>query len=46
MLRNDNGGEYNSNDFILFCQNHGIGYQFMTPHTPNKMEFVKGRIGH
>jgi hypothetical protein len=24
MLRSDNGGEYKSNEFNLFCQNHGI----------------------
>jgi hypothetical protein len=24
MLRSDNGNEYKSNDFNIFCQNHGI----------------------
>ncbi len=33
MLRNDNGGEYKSNGFNIFCQNHGIQCQFTTPHT-------------
>jgi len=36
MLRNNNGGEYNYNDFNLFSQNHGIQCQFTTPHTPQQ----------
>jgi len=36
MLRTDNGGEYKSNEFNLFCQNHGIQRQFTTPHTPQQ----------
>jgi transposase InsO family protein len=27
----DNGGEYKSNDFNIFCQDHGITKQFTAP---------------
>jgi hypothetical protein len=36
MLKNDNGGEYKSNEFNLFCQNHGFQRQFTTPHAPQQ----------
>jgi transposase InsO family protein len=31
-LQLDNGGEYKSNDFNIFCQDHGITRQFTTPY--------------
>ena len=36
VLRCDNGGEYKSNVFNLFCQTHGIKCQFTTSYTPQQ----------
>ncbi len=33
ILQLDNGGEYKSNDFNIFCQDHGITRQFTTPYS-------------
>jgi transposase InsO family protein len=32
MLRNDHGKKYKSNEFNIFCPNHGIRHQFTKPH--------------
>jgi transposase InsO family protein len=34
VLRSDNGGEYVSNKFAVFCRNRGIMQQFTPPYTP------------
>ena len=34
MLRSDNGGEYNSNEFNDFHAKYGIKRQFTIPYTP------------
>jgi transposase InsO family protein len=33
-LRSDRGGEYFSNDFDLFCAEHGIIHERMPPYSP------------
>lgn len=34
VLRTDGGGEYTSNDFEKFCNNHGIVHEITAPYTP------------
>ncbi|KAK2370871.1 putative mitochondrial protein [Trifolium repens] len=34
ILRTDGGGEYNSNDFKLFCEEKGIIHEVTAPYTP------------
>jgi transposase InsO family protein len=34
ILRSDIGGEYRSNKFDLFCQQHGIKRQYSAPNSP------------
>ncbi|MCO5569491.1 hypothetical protein L7F22_023204 [Adiantum nelumboides] len=36
ILRSDNGGEYISHSFQLFCKNEGIKQQFTVPYTPQQ----------
>ena len=36
VLRSDRGGEYMSNEFMEFCQFHGIKIQFTTRYTPQQ----------
>ena len=35
-LRSDNGGEYTSNEFILFCKEHGILKDDTVPYSPQQ----------
>jgi hypothetical protein len=35
-FRSDNGGEYSSRAFKLYCQIHGITQQYMQPHIPHQ----------
>ena len=35
-VRSDNGGEYTSNDFKAFCQEHGISQEFTEVYTPQQ----------
>jgi hypothetical protein len=46
MLRSDNGGEYKSNEFNLFVKIMVFNANSPHPIPLNKMEFVRGRIGH
>ena len=41
-LRSDRGGEFTSNDFFDFCEEHGIRREFSTARTPQQMEWWKG----
>ena len=34
VLRTDNGGEYNSNEFMEYCSTEGIKKEHIVPHTP------------
>ena len=34
VLRSDQGGEYTSGAFKIYCKFHGIQQQFTVPHTP------------
>jgi transposase InsO family protein len=36
ILQLDNGGEYKSNNFHIFCQDHGITRQFTSPYGPQQ----------
>ena len=36
VLRSDRGGEYFSNEFSLFCEEHGIIHQKTAPYTPQQ----------
>jgi transposase InsO family protein len=33
-LRTDNGGEYTSKEFSVFCQEAGIVHQLIVPYSP------------
>ena len=36
IIRSDRGGEYFSNEFIVFCEDHGIIHECSAPHTPEQ----------
>jgi transposase InsO family protein len=40
-LRSDNGGEFTSKEFDLFCETHGIKRQFSTAITPQQNNIVE-----
>jgi transposase InsO family protein len=40
-LRSDNGGEFTSNEFNKFCEDHGIKRQFSAPRTPQQNGVVE-----
>ena len=37
-LRSDQGGEFTSDEFFDFCEEHGIRREFSAARTPQKME--------
>ena len=41
MLRSDNGGEYNTNEFNAFYDKYGIKRQFTIPYTPQQNGVTK-----
>ena len=41
ILRSDRGGEYKLNEFIEFCDLHGIKRQFTARYTPHQNELVE-----
>jgi transposase InsO family protein len=43
-LRSDNGGEFNSNEFNEFCENHGIKRHFSAPRTPQQNGVAERKI--
>jgi transposase InsO family protein len=42
----DRGGEYFSNEFDLFCVEHGIIHERMLPYSPQSNGLLKERIAH
>ena len=36
VICTDHGGEYNSHEFAIFCENHGIKRQLTTTYTPQQ----------
>ena len=42
-LRSNNGGEFTSKEFNLFCENHGIKRQFSAARTPQQNVMVERR---
>ena len=40
-LRSDNGGEFNSKEFMEYCSNHGIKRQFSVARTPQQNGVVE-----
>ena len=40
-LRSDNGGEFTSNEFNMFCEIHGIKIQFSVAKTPQQNGVVE-----
>ena len=45
-LRSDNGGKFNSNEFIAFCETHGIKRQFSAAKTTQQNGLLKGKKEH
>jgi transposase InsO family protein len=43
-FRSDRGGEYFSNEFDLFCSEHGIIHERMSPHSPQSNGGARERI--
>ena len=44
-LRSDRGGEYFSNYFNVFCEQHDIIHECIAPYTPQQNGKLKERIG-
>ena len=44
IIRSDRGGEYFSNEFIVFCEDHGIMNALHHVHL-NKMVWLNEKIG-
>ena len=42
-LRSDNGGEFTSKEFDLFCETHGIKRQFSAARTPQQNGIAERR---
>lgn len=42
-VRSDRGGEFTSNEFKQFCDEHGIKRQLTTPYTPQQNGMMEGR---
>uniref|UniRef100_A0A803Q910 Retroviral polymerase SH3-like domain-containing protein n=1 Tax=Cannabis sativa TaxID=3483 RepID=A0A803Q910_CANSA len=43
-MRSDRGGEFTSNKFNKYYEDHGIHYPLIVPRSPKKMEWQRGRI--
>src|ERR1044072_9095644 len=44
-IRSDHGGEFQNDDFELFCDEYGINHNFSAPRTPQQNGVVEKRIG-
>ena len=40
-IRSDHGGEFENNDFEMFCDEHGIEHNFSAPRTPQQNGVVE-----
>ena len=40
-IRSDHGGEFENKDFEMFCDEHGIEYNFYAPRTPQQNEVIE-----
>lgn len=45
-LRTDNGGEFLSQEFLRFCEEHGIKRQFTCPNTPQQNGVAERKLAH
>ena len=43
-LRSYKGGKFISEEFINYCEQHGIKRQYVAPRTPQQNGLFKGRI--
>jgi transposase InsO family protein len=41
ILRTDNGGEYTSKEFVVFCKSAGIRRELIVPHNPQQNGVVE-----
>jgi transposase InsO family protein len=41
ILKIDNGGEYTSNEFVIFCKDAGIKRELTTPYNPQQNRVAK-----
>ena len=41
VLRIDGGGEYNSNEFQVFCDKEGVLHEITAPYTPHTMVLLR-----
>ncbi|GKB69780.1 putative ribonuclease H-like domain-containing protein, partial [Tanacetum coccineum] len=46
VIRCDNGTEFKNREMIQFCEKKGILRQYNVAKTPQKMELLRGEIGH
>ena len=40
-LRSDNGGEFQSNEYVIFCWQHNIRRELTTPYSPEQNDVVE-----
>lgn len=45
-LRTNNGGEFLSQEFLRFCEEHGIKRQFTCPNTPQQNGVAERKLAH
>lgn len=43
FLRSNKGGEFTSQEFVEYCEKHGIKRQYVAPRTPQKMGWLNER---
>jgi transposase InsO family protein len=41
VLRTDNGGEFTSIEFEMYCTENGVEWQHMVPYTPQQNDIVE-----
>ena len=45
-MRIDNGDEYMFEEFLIYCEKHGIGRQMTCPNTPRQNGIVERKLAH